>query len=105
MGTFTVLATTGVGVGVGDGPDEGLFGVGVGDGVGVFALTPPQPAIASNAAEAAMVMASLFRRNKLKAVKILDDVRRAVQTADFMAGAHPFQRKNGVAPRNSSASR
>lgn len=93
VGIFTVLATTGVGVGVGVGvgPDEGLFGVGEGDGEGdvVFALTPPQPAIASNAAEAAMVIASLWRRKKVKVEKILDDVWKVALTADFMAGAHP----------------
>ena len=67
------------GVGVGDG---GLLGVGLGDGLD--APTPPQPATASTAVAAAMVIANFWRRSNAKVEKIRNVTRRVATTGNFM---------------------
>jgi hypothetical protein len=82
---LTELAAAGVGDGVAEGVgvgDGGVFGVGFGDGLD--APTPPQPATASTAAAAAMVIANFWRRRNAKVEKIWEVTRKVAMTAVFI---------------------
>jgi hypothetical protein len=87
VGIFTELAA---GVGVGDGP---LLGVGVGDGDGEAAFTPPQPAIASTAA-AARVILILCRRTDGKEKEDCEAISNVNLTTYFISGTLSCKRKS-----------
>jgi len=87
VGMLTELAA-GVGDGVAEGVgvgDGGLLGVGLGDGLD--APTPPQPATASTAAAAAMVIANFWRRRNAKVEKIWEVTRKVAMTAVFIGSS------------------